>query len=174
MFLDEIDDTPLSMQIKLLRVLEDGQVTRLGETARGTRRLPHRRGHQPRSARARSREGASARPLRAAGDRHASTCRRCASGARTSRRFARHFMARFYDRAGAARAGADACRRRALAALPRYAWPGNIRELRNVIYQALVYKRAGTELLLVGSAGRCSSGRATAAAQAPALIDRAS
>ena len=31
-FLDEIDDTPLSTQVKLLRVLEDGQVTRLGET----------------------------------------------------------------------------------------------------------------------------------------------
>ena len=36
----------------------------------------------------------------------------------------------------------------ALDALRRYPWPGNIRELRNVIYQALVYKRAGDELLL--------------------------
>src|SRR6185436_5154588 len=31
-FLDEIDDTPLSTQAKLLRVLEDGEVTRVGET----------------------------------------------------------------------------------------------------------------------------------------------
>src|SRR5206468_7975216 len=30
-FLDEIDDTPLSIQAKRLRVLEDGQVTRVGE-----------------------------------------------------------------------------------------------------------------------------------------------
>jgi DNA-binding NtrC family response regulator len=29
-----------------------------------------------------------------------------------------------------------------------YSWPGNIRELRNVIYETLVYKRAGDELLL--------------------------
>ena len=44
--------------------------------------------------------------------------------------------------------GADGVRRDALARAGRYPWPGNIRELRNVIYEALVYKRAGTELLL--------------------------
>jgi DNA-binding NtrC family response regulator len=31
--------------------------------------------------------------------------------------------------------------------LEAYPWPGNIRELRNVIYETLVYKRAGTEML---------------------------
>ena len=36
----------------------------------------------------------------------------------------------------------------ALRALAAYPWPGNIRELRNVIYQTLVHKRAGDELLL--------------------------
>ena len=36
----------------------------------------------------------------------------------------------------------------ALRALEGYPWPGNIRELRNVIYETLVYKRAGTEILL--------------------------
>src|SRR5262245_43064669 len=36
----------------------------------------------------------------------------------------------------------------ALAALVAHPWPGNIRELRNVIYETLVYKRAGSELLL--------------------------
>ena len=33
-------------------------------------------------------------------------------------------------------------------ALSRYSWPGNIRELRNVVYETLVYKRAGEEILL--------------------------
>ena len=36
----------------------------------------------------------------------------------------------------------------AVAALCAYSWPGNIRELRNVIFEALVHKRAGRELLL--------------------------
>ena len=36
----------------------------------------------------------------------------------------------------------------ALRALSRYLWPGNIRELRNVVYETLVYKRAGEEILL--------------------------
>jgi DNA-binding NtrC family response regulator len=36
----------------------------------------------------------------------------------------------------------------ALAALAAYGWPGNIRELRNVIFESLVYKNSGDELLL--------------------------
>jgi DNA-binding NtrC family response regulator len=36
----------------------------------------------------------------------------------------------------------------AIRALAAYLWPGNIRELRNVIYETLVYKRAGRDLLL--------------------------
>jgi DNA-binding NtrC family response regulator len=36
----------------------------------------------------------------------------------------------------------------ALEAMRHYSWPGTIRELRNVIYETLVYKRAGDELLL--------------------------
>jgi hypothetical protein len=69
-FLDEIDDTPLSTQVKLLRVLEDGQVTRLGETDGAARRLPHRRRHQSRPADADRAGPLRPGPLRAAGDRH--------------------------------------------------------------------------------------------------------
>jgi len=36
----------------------------------------------------------------------------------------------------------------ALRALEAYPWPGNIRELRNVLYETLVYKRGGSEILL--------------------------
>jgi DNA-binding NtrC family response regulator len=42
----------------------------------------------------------------------------------------------------------------ALRALEAYPWPGNIRELRNVIYETLVYKRSGSSLLLSDLPGR--------------------
>ena len=46
MFLDEIDDTPLATQPKLLRVLEDRVVSRLGENI-WTKWTSAPRRHQP-------------------------------------------------------------------------------------------------------------------------------
>jgi two-component system response regulator HydG len=57
-----------------------------------------------------------------------------------------HFMRRFAreeKRSELSGVTADA-----LAALMAYPWPGNVRELRNVIYETLVYKKCGSELLL--------------------------
>src|SRR6185436_14611872 len=61
-----------------------------------------------------------------------------------------HFIARFYKEEPALLkrhhvAGVD---REAMDALIAYPWPGNIRELRNVVFGILVYKRAGEEILL--------------------------
>ena len=70
-----------------------------------------------------------------------------------------HMMARFYDDEASAAAppargaGSTGMPRvtsvtpAALEALAAYPWPGNVRELRNAVYQALVRKRAGDELL---------------------------
>ena len=148
-FLDEIDDTPLSIQAKLLRVLEDGQVTRVGETTgrqadfrivAATNRDLHRLIAEGRFGDDLYQRLAIVRvvlpPLRERPE--------------DIPVLARHFIARFYER----EAGAGGTPRvkeiseRALAALSHHPWPGNIRELRNVIYQALVYKRAGQEILL--------------------------
>ena len=61
-----------------------------------------------------------------------------------------HFAQRFYreEPDATARHKVEGATPAALAALCAYAWPGNIRELRNVIFEALVHKRAGSELLL--------------------------
>jgi DNA-binding NtrC family response regulator len=56
-------------------------------------------------------------------------------------------MARFYERQRLP-AKVREVSPRALEALTAHGWPGNIRELRNVIYQALVNKIAGSVLLL--------------------------
>ncbi len=147
-FLDEIEDTPLSTQAKLLRVLEDGEVTRVGETASRTADF--------RLIAASNRDllklVGEARFGRDFYERLAIV--RIELPSLTERRddipaFVHHFIGRFYQRQGGRPEGAVRdVSARALAALARLPWPGNIRELRNVVYQALVQKRSGSELLL--------------------------
>jgi DNA-binding NtrC family response regulator len=144
-FLDEIDDTPLETQVKLLRVLEDHVVNRLGENE----------WHEVdfRIVAATNRDLV---PLVAAGRFGADLYERLAIVqirlAPLRERIddlpalARHFLDRFARENHQPRI--DAIRPEALRAMAAYPWPGNIRELRNVLYEALVYKRAGRELLL--------------------------
>jgi DNA-binding NtrC family response regulator len=62
---------------------------------------------------------------------------------------AHHFIARFYEEEqGEIAARVEGIDPRALAALAAYPWPGNVRELRNAVFQALVQKRSGREILL--------------------------
>jgi DNA-binding NtrC family response regulator len=148
-FLDEVDDTPTSFQVKLLRVLEDRMVSRLGDNL--WRKVDFR------ILAATNRD---LRPLIARGLFGADLYERLAivsirlpplrerQGDLSA--LVRHMIARFYDEEPAARERhqvADATPE-ALALLAAYRWPGNIRELRNVIFGALVRKRAGAELLV--------------------------
>jgi DNA-binding NtrC family response regulator len=145
-FLDEIDDTPPSLQVKLLRVLEDRVVSRLGENVWRTVDF--------RLVAATNRD---LRPLVAEGKFGADLFERLAivairlpplrERAADIPALARYFVSRF----AAEERRAEPVREitpEAMAALLRHDWPGNVRELRNAIYSALVDKRAGTELLL--------------------------
>jgi len=148
-FLDEVDDTPLPFQVKLLRVLEDRVVSRIGENASHVVDF--------RILAATNRD---LRPLCAAGLFGADLYERLAIVSirmpPLRERIAdlpalvTHFARRFYreEPEAAARHEVEGATPGALAALCAYEWPGNIRELRNVIFEALVHKRAGNELLL--------------------------
>src|SRR5580765_6841069 len=143
-FLDEIDDTPLETQVKLLRVLEDHVVSRLGEN------VWHAVDFRLLAATNRD-----LRPLIEAGLFGGDLYARLAIATihLTPLRdrladlpaLARHFAGRF---ATEQQRPAVEISPAALRALIAYPWPGNIRELRNVLYETLVYKRSGTSILL--------------------------
>jgi DNA-binding NtrC family response regulator len=171
-FLDEVDDTPKTLQIKLLRVLEDHVVSRLGENvwrqvdfrlvAATNRDLEElvRRGEfggdlYQRLAIVRI----EVPPLR---DRAADLPELCA-----------HLLARFYREEPTAPHRVERITPAAHAALRRYPWPGNVRELRNVLYQALVGKRTGDELLLSDLPEHVVRAAPGGGRGAPVLVDRA-
>ncbi len=134
LFLDEIGELPLSMQVKLLRVLQEREVLRVGGTspepvdvrviAATNRDLAEE------TARGRFREDLYYRlnvvtltmpPLR---DRNGDI-----------ELLARHFATRF---AQANHKRVTDITPRALDILARYAWPGNVRELENVMERAVI------------------------------------
>jgi two-component system response regulator AtoC len=136
LFLDEIGELPAPSQVKLLRVLQDGHVRRLGADADAVVDVrivaATSRALEAEVAAGRFREDLLFRldvlalqlpPLRArAGDVVL---------------LARHFLASARARLGAAVSARDIAPD-ALAALEAYAWPGNVRELENTMERAAV------------------------------------
>jgi transcriptional regulator with PAS, ATPase and Fis domain len=146
-FLDEIDDTPHALQAKLLRVLEDRVVSRLGES------VWHKVDFRIIAATNRD-----LRVLIAAGVFGADVYERLATLSielpplrerpDDLPPLVQQLIRKFYaEDVGNTRARVRVVTREAMLALKAYPWPGNIRELRNVIYGALVAKRAGEALL---------------------------
>jgi DNA-binding NtrC family response regulator len=156
--LDEIDDTPLETQVKLLRVLEDHVVSRLGENV----------WHQV-DFRLLAATNRDLQSLIAAGrfgqdlyERLAIVTIRLAplrERLEDLPRLARHFMKKFAEEQR--QPAVNDIRPDALRVMTAYPWPGNIRELRNVIYETLVYKRAGTTILMSDLPRRILSQSAT-------------
>ncbi|MFO0595376.1 MAG: sigma-54 dependent transcriptional regulator [Myxococcaceae bacterium] len=148
-FLDEIDDTPLALQNKLLRVLEDRVISRLGENvwkkidfrlvAATNRDLKGLIAHGQFGADLFERLGTIQvvlPPLRERLDDLPA--------------LVKGLVERFYveDPLAAKRARVREVTREAMDLLRASSWPGNIRELRNVIFGALVQKRTGETLLV--------------------------
>jgi two-component system response regulator GlrR len=148
-FLDEIDDTPVVLQNKLLRVLEDRVISRLGENVwkKVDFRLVAATNRDLKGLIARGQFGADLferlstiqivlPPLRERLD--------------DLPVLATQLIERFYveDPLSAGRARVREVTAEAMELLRAYAWPGNIRELRNVVYGALVTKRKGESLLV--------------------------
>lgn len=137
LFLDEVSEMPVPLQVKLLRVLQDGEYERLG----GTRTLradvrviaATNRDIVRSVAEGRLREDLYYRlnvislVVPALRDRREDVAL-----------LARHFLAVHNLRHGRTLTGIDSD---AIAALERHAWPGNVRELENSIERAVVLAR---------------------------------
>ncbi|MCU0224579.1 MAG: sigma-54 dependent transcriptional regulator [Acidobacteria bacterium] len=132
-FLDELGEIPQEMQVKLLRVLQTGEVQRIGETK--TRRVDVRviaathRDLEVEVAQGRFREDLFYRlnviplpipPLRLRGDDVLLLAQRFLERERTER----------------GRTQVEGFSPEALAALRAHAWPGNVRELENAVERA--------------------------------------
>jgi len=143
LFLDEINSMPMSLQSKLLRVLQDGSFTPLGsqQSLQADVRLVAALNQPPREAlqHGRLREDLYYRlnvgyiaipPLRArAGDLQL---------------LARHFIATHAARLGS---GVTMLGEAAAGQLARHSWPGNVRELENVMQRSVLLHRANCAIL---------------------------
>ncbi|MFH1570065.1 MAG: sigma-54 dependent transcriptional regulator [Gemmatimonadota bacterium] len=138
-FLDEIGETSPAMQTRLLRVLQEGEITRVGETE------PYQVHVRVIAATNRDLEA----EVRSGGFREDLYYRLSVFPIRLPAlrerredipRLAAHFLERHAARAGKAGCGLSP---RALDALARYDWPGNVRELENEIERALVLASPG-------------------------------
>ena len=141
LFLDEIGELPLEMQAKLLRVLENGEYQRVGETQRRVARARVIAATN-RDLRQETRQGRfrsdlyhrlsvltlAVPPLRELG--------------RDRLLLLEHFRAQYAAQAGVAPFRFDDSAERAWL---DYAFPGNVRELRNIVIR-LITKHAGRQL----------------------------
>ena len=140
LFLDEVTEMPLAVQVKLLRVLQDGEYERLGgtRTLRADVRVLAATNRDPEQAVAEGR-------LRADLYYRLNVIRLHAPALRERREdialLARHFLAVHARRNSKTVRGIESD---AMAALEAHSWPGNVRELANVLERAVVLCREET------------------------------
>ncbi|HEX7978437.1 MAG TPA: sigma-54 dependent transcriptional regulator [Gemmatimonadaceae bacterium] len=141
LFLDELGDLPVPLQVKLLRALQEGEVRRVGDNA--SRSVDVRLV----AATARDLESDVAEGKFRADLYYRINVVRIHLPALRERsedvpELVRHFIERFNRRLGMHVTGAAPA---AMRALVEYPWPGNVRELENVVERAMVLTD-GTQL----------------------------
>jgi DNA-binding NtrC family response regulator len=162
LFLDEIGDMPLHLQVKLLSILEDGEVRRLGGRA-----------SKPVDARIIAATNASLEQRVATGSFRADLYYRLnvfrihvpplRERVEDIEPLCQHFLAQL-----AGRGRAPTLPGRELDALVAYAWPGNVRELRNVLERAcLLHDGSPRPAALLELARELSSPAPSTSAPAP-------
>ncbi|MBW8768470.1 MAG: sigma-54-dependent Fis family transcriptional regulator [Gemmatimonadetes bacterium] len=134
LFLDELGDLPVALQVKLLRALQEGEVRRVGDNA--SRSVDVRLV----AATARDLESDVAEGKFRADLYYRINVVRIHLPALRERsedvpELVRHFVERFNRRLGMHVTGATPA---AMRALVEYPWPGNVRELENVVERAMV------------------------------------
>jgi sigma-54-specific transcriptional regulator len=137
LFLDEIGDLPLALQVKLLRVLQERQVVRLGSRrgiALDVRLVAATNIDLTRAVEAQHFRADLYYRLSVAGVRLPPLRERPAD----ILPLARHFISGYQSRLGMDKVQLSP---QSQAALLGYSWPGNIRELENVIHFALIVCR---------------------------------
>jgi two-component system, NtrC family, response regulator HydG len=141
LFLDEIGEIPAHVQVKLLRVLQESEIERLGGGGRPTEIDIRLVAATNKDLRRLVREGrfredlfyrlnvisVSIPPLRDRRD--------------DIPLLIEHFIQSYREKNGKTIAG---CSRRALELMANYSWPGNVRELENAIERAVVLARTTT------------------------------
>ena len=133
-FLDEIGDLPHEVQVKLLRVIEERQVERLGSPKPirvDTRIIAATHRNLEQRVDGRHVPGGSVLPAERVPDPVPPLRERPEDMPLLVWRFVEEFSKAFGKRI-------DAIPRENMAALQRYSWPGNIRELRNVVERAMI------------------------------------
>ena len=163
LFLDDIDDVPLSMQVKLLRAIQNRTVERVGGTRDDRRRRSRDHRHQARSDADGPGRQVSRGPLLSAerdGDR-------AAAAPRAARGHSRSWSITSW-RSSRAPANLDTPQisPRRSSAFARYSWPGNVRELENACERAVQLCTCGT--VRTG----CVASRVFFGAPAPAVPER--